>query len=57
MSGSNCMAAAFKHDPSKRKMVSGGMFGSLGFSTPCFLYVLSVVMRERFDPGSVLPKE
>ena len=37
--------------------VSGGTFGSLVFSTRCFLYVLYVVMTERFDRGSVLPKE
>ena len=57
MSGSNCMAAAFKHDPSKSEMAFGGMFGSLVFSTRCFLYVVSVEMGDRLDHGSILAKE
>ena len=56
-SGSNSMAAAFKHDPSKSKMASGGMFGCLVFSTRLFLYVVSVVMGEGLDHGSILGKE
>ena len=56
-SGSNSTAAAFKHVPSKSEMASGGIFGSLVFSTLCFLYVVSVVIGEGLDRGSVLGKE
>jgi len=55
--GPTSMAAAFKHDPSNSEMACGGMFESLAFSTRCFLYVVSVVMGEGLDRGSVLGKE
>ena len=51
MLGSNCTGATFKHDPSKSEIASGGMFGSLFFSTWCFLYVVSVVMGDGLDHG------
>ena len=55
--GSNCMAAAFKHDPSRVKWLLEACLDPFLFSTQCFLSVVTVVMGEGLDRGSVLPKE